>query len=264
MRTTLRGSLMTASKFVPEWILRVIDRVRTRWFLWRVRGPTAEYVRRNGLEVRRGPFAGVRYPNDLRTAPGDLVAKLVGTYERELHGVFADWVAAGHSCVIDVGCAEGFYAVGFAASMPKTTVYAFDIDAAARAQCAALARLNGVDRQVHVLGACEPSSLGDYPEQGVALLSDCEGYERTLLDPALAPRLRSWPILVELHEFLDESITDTIRKRFAESHEIEIIEGENRESDGHPELEFMTRRQRGAVLGERRPGRMRWAYLRPR
>jgi hypothetical protein len=255
---------MGASGLVPEELLRMVDRLRARWFLWRVHGPTAEYVRREGLEVRDGPFAGVRYPNDLEAAPGDLVAKLLGTYERELHGVLADWVAAGHSCVIDVGCAEGFYAVGFAATMPRTTVYAFDIDARARAQCAELARLNGVEARVHVLGACEPSSLDSYPEYGVALLSDCEGYERMLLDPVLAPRLRRWPILVELHEFVDESITDTIRARFEQSHEIEIIEGEDRSSDGRPELDFMTRRQRSAVLGERRPGRMRWAYLRPR
>jgi hypothetical protein len=148
--------------------------------------------------------------------------------------------------------------------MPQTTVDAYDIDTAARAKCVELARLNGVQERVRVHGICEPSSLAEYPQRGVALLSDCEGYERVLLDPELAPRLREWPILVELHEFLDTTITEALRTRFDDSHEIEIIEGDGREGDGLEELDFASARQRVAVLGERRPGPMRWAHLRPR
>src|SRR5205807_1286288 len=121
-----------------------IDRVRTRRFLAKVAGPTAEYVQRNGLEVCRGPLRGMRYIKGLEGSSGDLVAKLAGTYERELHSVVADWIAAKHPQIIDVGCAEGYYAVGFAYAMNDTTVHAFDIDPVARERCASLSRLNGV------------------------------------------------------------------------------------------------------------------------
>lgn len=250
---------------LPARVLRTIDRFRTRRFLASVAGPTAEYVRRHGLEVRRGPFRGMRYIDGLESSSGDLVAKLAGTYERELHVVLAHWIAAKYTHIIDVGCAEGYYAVGFAHAMSDATVHAFDIDPLARERCAALAQLNGVGDRLRILGLCEPTALGAFPKRGVALLSDCEGYERTLLDPAVAPVLRGWPILVELHEFIDDSITETIRERFADSHDVEIIEGEGREQDARlSEVAFMTGRQRAAVLGERRPGPMRWAHLRPR
>jgi hypothetical protein len=255
---------MRASALLPESLLRQIDRLRTWSYLRGVRGVTAEYVARHGLAVKSGPFAGLRYPEQLESAPGDLVAKLLGSYERELHGVFAEWIAAGHPQVIDVGCAEGYYAVGLALAMPGTTVDAYDIDPAARARCGALAELNAVHERVRLRSACEPATLADYPERGVALLADCEGYERILLDPTQAPRLRGWPILVELHEFLDPEITETIRRRFADSHEVEIIEGEGREGDGMQELDFTSAGRRAAVFGERRPGPMRWAHLRPR
>lgn len=250
---------------LPQPVLRNIDRVRTRRFLAKVGPPTAEYVRRNGLEVSRGPFAGLRYLDGLERSSGDLVAKLAGTYERELHGVVSQWVAAAYPHVIDVGCAEGYYAVGFAHAMPGTTVHAFDIDASARAQCASLAELNGVATRVDVRGACAPASLDAFPAEGVALLADCEGYERVLLDPAIAPRLIGWPVLVELHEFIDGSITSEIRGRFEATHEVEIIEGEDREQDAAlAELAFMSASERAAVLGEHRPGPMRWAHMRPR
>jgi hypothetical protein len=250
---------------LPARVLQTIDRVRTRRFLAKVGGPTVEYVRRNGLEVRRGPFCGMRYTAGLERSSGDLVAKLAGTYERELHPILTDWIVAKHAHIIDVGCAEGYYAVGFAYAMKDSTVHAFDIDPVARARCAELSQLNGVHERLRILGACELSALSAFPERGVALLSDCEGYERILLDPVAAPRLTGWPILVELHEFIDESITETIRARFGDSHEIDIIEGEGRDQDARlPELAFMSQRQRAAVLGERRPGPMRWAHLRPR
>jgi hypothetical protein len=250
---------------LPQPVLRNIDRVRTRRFLAKVGPPTAEYVQRNGLEVRRGPFAGMRYLEGLERSSGDLVAKLAGTYERELHGVVSEWVSAAYPHVIDVGCAEGFYAVGFAHAIPGTTVYAFDIDPHARSQCASLAALNDVGARVDVRGACEPASLNAFPADGVALLADCEGYERVLLDPEIAPRLAAWPVLVELHEFIDASITETIRARFQATHEIEIIEGDDRQQDAAlPELAFMSASERAAVLGEHRPGPMRWAHMRPR
>lgn len=255
---------MRASALVPPAALRTIDRVRTRAFLARTGPATTEYVRRNGLAVTHGPFTGMSYLDGLERTSGDLVAKLTGSYERELHPVIESWVAARPAHVIDVGCAEGYYAVGLALAIPGTHVHAYDIDVQARVRCAELAQQNAVAGRVSVHSECTPATLADFPEQGVVLLSDCEGYELTLLDPALAPRLNRWPILVELHDFLDPSISQTIAERFAPTHEIEVIEGEPRDGDGMPELDFMTPRQRRAVLSERRPGPMRWARMDPR
>jgi hypothetical protein len=254
---------MRISNVLPSSALRAVDRVRTRRFLSTTGPATVEYVARNGLEVSRGPFAGMRYLEGLERSSGDLVAKLVGSYEHELHPAIEEWISAGLTHVIDVGCAEGYYAVGLARAIPRLRMHAFDIDPSARARCAALAELNGVEDRMRLHGECSPESLAAFPAQAVALLSDCEGAERELLDPLRAPRLRGWPILVELHDFIDPHITETITARFGESHTIEIIHGQDR-SDALPELDFMSARERAAVLSERRPGPMRWAHLRPR
>jgi hypothetical protein len=252
------------SALLPRSTLRAIDRARTRRFL-AVTGPaTDEYVRRYGLGVRHGPFTGMDYLEGLERTSGDLVAKLTGTYERELHGAVEEWIATGLQHVIDVGSAEGYYAIGFARAIPQATVHAFDIDSAARERCATMAERNHVGGRVRVAGACDPGSLDAFPERGVALLSDCEGAELALLDPERAPRLCGWPILVELHDFIDQAISRTICERFARTHEVEIIEGEGRERDVPSELSFTTARQRAALLSERRPEQMRWAHMRPR
>jgi hypothetical protein len=97
----------------------------------------------------------------------------------------------------------------------------------------------------------------------VALLADCEGYERTLLDPAAAPNLRGWSILVELHEFLDPGITQLLRERFESTHSIELIEGVSRDGSDIPELAALPNAVREKLLGENRPGPMRWMALEP-
>lgn len=223
----------------------------------------AEYIRRYGLEVKRGPFEGMRYLDGIERTSDNLIAKLAGTYERELYPALGEWLSEPPSLIANVGCAEGYYAVGLARALAQTTVIAYDISAGARAQCAEMARMNDVAERVRIEGECSPSTLTSLPPAGVALLCDCEGYEKTLLDPQAAPVLRGWRIIVELHDFLDPTITDTILARFADSHEVELIKSLPPDTAKEPEFEFMTPRQRRAVLTER-PVAMNWACMRPR
>jgi hypothetical protein len=246
----------------------VVKRAHERWSLRRrahaVSGPTRDFVARHGRTVLHGPLAGLRYPDDAADAGTDyLVAKLTGAYELELHDVIAEWVRAAPAHVVDVGSAEGYYAVGLARAIPGARVHAFDVDAGARDRCAALAGLNGVSDRVSVGEACTPEVLAALPEDGVVLLCDAEGYERELLDPARVPRLAGWPILVELHDFLDPSITPGIARRFAATHELRLIDERPRRGEDIPELRDLPAGQRDALLDEYRPARMQWGYLRP-
>jgi hypothetical protein len=234
-----------------------------RWFRSIIAPANAEYVRRNGLEVKRGPFEGMRYLDGVERTSTDLISKVAGTYERELHPALSHWLAEPPSLVLNVGCAEGYYAVGLARSLPDATVVAYDISASARAQCAEMARINGVSERVRIEGECTPALLRTMAQPDVALLCDCEGYEKVLLDPDLAPTLRGWRIIVELHDFVDPTITETVTARFADTHEIELISSIPPDAGELPELEFMSARQRWAALTER-PVTMNWADMRPR
>jgi hypothetical protein len=251
------------STVVPDSGKRAIDSVRARSFLRRVGPLNDEYVRRSGLEIRRGPFAGMRYLSGQEHVSGHLIAKLAGTYERQIYPWLAEWVAYQPELVIDVGCAEGFYAVGLARAIPRVNVHAYDIDERARGYCAELARINDVQDRVAIRGLCTPSTLAEVSAVRVVLLSDCEGYEKTLLDPEIATNLRDWSIVVELHDNVDPAISTTIEARFGETHEIELVEYAHPERDGLPELDWMSDKQAQLVLHER-PLPMSWAFLRPR
>jgi len=261
-----RGLRALASAVVPDAGKQAIDRVSARRLLRRIEPLNREFIRRYGLEVRRGPFAGMQmlYLPEQEPAPGNLIAKLVGSYEHQVYRwLQQEWIDGDWDVVVDVGCAEGFYAVGLALAMPWAQVHAFDTYAPARSQCEELARLNGVKGRVLVAEHCDPSTLEQLGRARVALLSDCEGYEKTLLDPALAPSLCSCSIVVELHDNVDPTISSTIHRRFRDTHDIEMIEYAPMAREALPELSWMSESEARLIV-EERPQQMSWALLRPR
>lgn len=258
-----------ASAAVPDAGKAVIDRVFARRLIARILPLNDEFVDRYGLKVLRGPFAGMDMTYVRGPLSGHLIAKLTGSYERQIQPwLVDDWISGDSEfdLVIDVGCAEGFYAVGLARAMPGVEVRAYDTYEPARRECAQLAERNGVQDRVVIGEWCTPATLAAIKEKRVALLSDCEGYEKVLLDPQQAPNLRHWSILVEMHDNVDPTISSTIQRRFEDTHDIEIIAyTPATDATGLPELSWMTDRQVRLVLDERPPlGMISWALLRPR
>jgi hypothetical protein len=70
------------------------------------------------LRVVSGPFMRMRYLT--RGFASAFAAKVLGTYEKELHGVIAAIMLVPFKRIIDVGAAEGYYAVGFALAHPAS------------------------------------------------------------------------------------------------------------------------------------------------
>ena len=89
--------------------------------------------RRTGGRVRSGPFAGMRYVD---TSVGScFIPKLLGTYECELASK-VEWICRQQpKLIIDIGAAEGYYAIGLAIRMPNARVVAFEQDRQGRRHC---------------------------------------------------------------------------------------------------------------------------------
>lgn len=103
-------------------------------------------------KVLSGPFVGMPYLNEIIWGP--ITPKWIGSYEAELHGVVEQVVAGQYRKIVNVGSAEGYYAVGLASRIPNVRVVAFDLDPMARKQTARLASLVGVSDRVKIHGNC--------------------------------------------------------------------------------------------------------------
>jgi SAM-dependent methyltransferase len=237
------------------------------WLKSPLRRPIKAYVKRYGLTVRHGPLAGLTYGPWAMGRVGKLVPKLLGAYERDWHEALATVVAARHETIVDIGCAEGYFAVGLALASPDSTVYAYDIEPKARELCGRLAELNGVADRMRIGVEADIDTLRGLPLAGAFVLCDCEGCEAQILDPDRVPQLRESTLVVELHDFIDPTIPATVLGRFEESHSATLFEAQPRyirDYEELPNLPGTSYLQQEMVLSEHRPTRMRWALLTPR
>jgi hypothetical protein len=227
--------------------------------------PIAEAAGLTDLVVQNGPFAGMRYARAL-PAGSIFYPKLLGSYEAELHAIFDRIIRTKYTAVVDVGCADGYYAVGLAMRMPDVIVYAYDIDPSVREICAVNAKLNGVSDRMRIAPYCDAEELrrldlGDH----AFILCDCEGFEIELFPPDIVDHLANHDLLIEVHDFIDITIRDTMRERFSATHNATVVDSvdDYLKSDvfDFPQLTGKSRALKKEVMSERRPGIMQWLIL---
>jgi hypothetical protein len=178
-------------------------------------------LQHQGTRVLQGPLVGMDFLQ--QSAEGCHIAKLLGTYEMPLQPFIERAIGIPYATLLNIGCAEGYYAVGMALRMPATQVLAFDVDPNAREVCTALAQKNQVAQRVTVGGLFAHEHFAAFANQRVLLMCDIEGAERELLDPALAPALAGMDIIVESHECLVPGITALLIERFTPTHTITLV-----------------------------------------
>ncbi len=177
--------------------------------------------------VATGPFKGMHYFEE--TVWGPITPKWLGSYEAELHGVVEEIRAKGYETIIDVGSAEGYYAIGLALVCGKARMHAFDSDFISRGQVRRLAALNSILPRISIRGLCSHADIVELHHGSSLLVCDIEGYEKALLDPAKCGILRKFDILVELHDpESGPSMESVIAPRFATSHQITRYTAEDR------------------------------------
>lgn len=216
--------------------------------------------------VQSGPFRGMRHIGQSvlsATAP-----KLLGIYERELHGCLEEALTFPFQTVVDIGAAEGYYAVGLALRRHETRIIAFEVDQSARELLTRMVQLNGVEGRVAIKELCTSRDLAaTLKTSGLTLvICDAEGGEALLLDPIRVPELEACYILVELHDYLVAGVSEEIRNRFTATHSIVHIRQEERDRSEFPYRTLYTKIIPSCldlVVSEFRPAKMAWYWMRP-
>ncbi|HTK33785.1 MAG TPA: hypothetical protein VL358_00690 [Caulobacteraceae bacterium] len=215
-----------------------------------------------GRKVLGGPFAGMDYPAN--ASEGALLPRLIGCYESELHPHLAALAQEGLDRIVDVGCAEGYYAVGLARLMPGATVHAFDIDPVARRDCALMAAANGVADRVLIGETFTGEDFARFAGARTLVFMDIEGHERILLDPDRWPALRSVKIVVETHPGPTFALTEEIAARFAASHTVIRVDQASKAPDLPPWMRSRSHLDQILATWEWRRYPTPWLVMRPK
>ena len=223
------------------------------------------------LKVHSGPFNGLKYVDN--AVGSAYISKLMGSYEKELAPVINTIAGKGFQAIIDVGAAEGYYAVGMARLLPRSKVIAFESETAGQQLIKEMAAKNQC-ANLEIKGECDPdhlrAALSRCDLNSTCIIMDVEGYERTLLDPALIPDLKQVHVLFEVHDCFDPDLAMLIFNRFKDSHYFEEIVSTARTKSDMPsaiikQLPWYCRTKRAVhnLLDEQRGGVMRWFWMQP-
>jgi hypothetical protein len=189
----------------------------------------------------------------------------VGSYERRLHEPLAAAIDAGRGPFVDIGCAEGYYAVGLALRRGDLEVHAYDHARSARSFCANLAALNGCDDRVHVHRHCDARRLRTLPLREALVLADVEGAEFALFSGELVALLAAALVIIELHRPLGDPAVAALLQRFARSHHAETVPVTQPDPEEIGALSFLTARERVLATSEwRGQAGQTWLVLYPR
>lgn len=206
----------------------------------------------SGAIVRFGPFAGLSFKSNRAHLSA---AMMLGSYESALHPHIETAVDRRPDVVLNPGCASGYYAVGLARRLPLTRVVAWDLDVEARSRCARLAEENGVSGRVEIRGQFHGDEVEEFKGETALLVCDIDGDELVALQPDRFPTLAQFDLIAEMHEVFDPAITETIGRRFEDTHHVDVIrEWDHPPNDVPPYLEPLGAIERFIAL----EGGLRW------
>lgn len=230
---------------------------------------SARYLRWSRHVVQTGPFRGLRYID--RACGSAHIPKIAGTYEKEIHSFLPQFLANQPDAFIDIGAAEGYYAVGAAVANWSPRIVAFEINPDSQRALTELMTLNQLaPARIDLRGACTLAALNTLLADCArpAVLMDVEGYECFLLDPLRVPHLARCSILVEYHDFILHGLRAELCRRMAATHAVTVIDLAPRQAEDlvcdDPIIRRLPASIRRRVLNERRPFSLHgWLMMTP-
>jgi SAM-dependent methyltransferase len=209
VRKILDGGAPKASSLNDA--LRLLAKYRSHVIQW-------EMARLYGGRVQHGPFAGMSFLDH-----GSHIPKLLGCYEHELHPFFEAAIGSGYEDVVNIGCAEGYYAVGLALRMPGARIHAFDTDPRARQLCAEVAARNGVAERVQIGERFGPDRFEEFAGRRAFFLIDIEGDELDLLGKLPREALRDFDLIIECHDAPGRPVSAPLAAGLAATHLVGLV-----------------------------------------
>lgn len=249
--------------------LSLISHWRMRRYFTQIGVTDLEHRTRNvlPLTVQKGPFAGMRL---LSRACGSVwTPKVLGCYEIELDCAVEEVVRTMPDVIVDVGCAEGYFAVGLALRTHAARVIAADTNPIARKMVRKMAATNNVQDRIVTTDWISCARLERILSKALkpVVWCDIEGGEWVLLDPKSVPSLRKAWILVEDHEHATGMPLSGLVDRLSPTHNHRLVAQSSRRAVEWMPGELMsslTEKEMELAISELRPPKQKWIFFKPK
>ena len=223
----------------------------------------------HGHKVAYGTFKGMKLSKNTYWSKNDIITHILGVYEKHVLKKIIEFSKKGNYPFIDIGAADGYFAIGMAFSETFKKIYAFEIDEEGRRSLNRNIENNLCKDKVVVDIEANFETLKEIVDKNksAVILIDIEGSEFDLLDDNLLQLLSNCYIVCELHPTLSangfekQNILINNAKAFFD---VSIIQRESYSPNKFSELNEFTDEERLIAFGEGRENNMNWLILEPK
>ena len=220
-----------------------------------------------GGKVTYGAFKGLRLNRHTWWGGADLGAQCLGIYEKHILDFISS--AGPFSTFLDIGAADGFYAVGMLYSRYAAKTICFETSKKGRDAIKKNWIANNSVGELEIHGEADGLSIEKVANQltfPAFVLLDIEGGEFELLSPRVISLLRHCDVIIEVHSWVTDfpAKYQRLLTDLYVHFEVEVLAHAVRDVDSIPLLATYPDDNRLLVASEGRPYLMRFLRLVPR
>lgn len=219
-------------------------------------------------KVAYGPFKGMMISDNVWWGKHDVLAKYLGEYEPHITEKLIE-LSRNYNHFIDIGAADGYYAIGLLCSESYESVTCFEISGKGRSTILENALLNSKKERLKILGEANAESISkELKSCGPSVvLCDIEGAEFTLLNRNFLQAIKDCTVIIELHDDVISGPPNRRKNLIKNANEffnVDFIDRKAPKIFEFEEIRSWNDDLRLLAFSEDRPVQMDWLVLTPK
>ena len=224
-----------------------------------------EHAKINDFTVKNGLFKNLKINKDISWGKADIASKVYGLYENNIQKVLEE---IKKPILIDIGAADGFFAIGCIYSGISKHCYAFEQSNLGRSALSKTAELNKVSENITIKGGVNSQNFLSLLPQDIdfskaIVLCDIEGEEYSFFTDNILKKLEKSHIIIEIHNTHNKNNEIKLMKRIKSKFNVTIITGSENDYSRLPEIQLLNDIDRNLIACEGRSYIGKWWYLKP-
>ena len=225
-----------------------------------------EHAKKHNFIVQYGIFKNLKMNHEISWSRGDIASKIYGFYENKIQQKLKD---INNPILIDIGAADGFFAIGSLKSKICEFCYAFEETKKSRENLSKTAKINNVQNKLSIIGKVTkdnfftllPSKINF---SKVTILCDIEGGEFDFFSDEILATIRCSNIIIEIHKNHNKNLEIDLLERVKKYFDVSIIIDNDKNFEGVSELHALNDIDRNLICSEGRSYIGKWWHLSPK
>ena len=224
-----------------------------------------EHAKKNNFTVQNGLFKGLQINKDISWGKGDIASKIYGLYENNVQSILKK---IKKPILVDIGSADGFFAVGCLYSGLSKFCYAFEQSQKGQEVLLKTAQTNNVIKKISIKGKVTSKNFIsllpiDIDLSKTVIICDIEGEEYNFLNDHILSKCKKANFIVEMHKTNNINDKNKLYKKMCKFFDVSIIIDGNKNYNETPQLHNLNDIDRLLLTCEGRSYIGEWWHLQP-